>query len=85
MKKEKKDHSSSAQMMHPASSGPVLVIATLHHSPVAYFVNINHKTLVSMLKKYEKMEKKLTQGPNDARSVIWAHFHCSALSCLFIH
>ena len=60
MKKKKKDHSSSAQTMHPASSKPVLVVATLCHAPVAYFGNINPKTLVSMLKKYEKMGKKLT-------------------------
>ena len=36
---KKKDHSSSAQTMHLASSGPVLVIAIFHHSPVTYFVN----------------------------------------------
>ena len=37
--KKKKYHSSSAQTMCLASSGPILVISTLCHSPVMYFVN----------------------------------------------
>ena len=34
---KKKKYSPSAQTMHPTSSGPVLVAATLHHSPYHVF------------------------------------------------
>ena len=37
IQRKKKDYSSSAQMTHPASSGPVLVIATLCRSPCHVF------------------------------------------------
>ena len=49
--------------MHLTLFGPIFIVAAL---PVAYFVVRNHKTLVCI----KKREEKLTMGPNDARRVV---------------
>ena len=60
-----------------ASFGPVFIAAAL---PVAYFVIKIYKTLVT-IKNYEVKTYTHTTGPNDASSIIWAHFRCSCPPC----
>ena len=54
---------------------------------VPYFViNILYKLYnMSYYAKIYEEKKKIHLRPNDASGIIWTHFHCSPISCLFIH
>ena len=62
-----------------ASFGLIIIAAAHANSRLAIKTQIEPKTSVSRMKKKnnEKSEKKCTNGPNDAKCVVWARSHHS--------
>ena len=65
--------------MPETSSGPVLVVTAQSSPPHLYNISVepNRKKnpwLESIKREIKK--KTCTNGPNDASSIVWAHFHC---------